>query len=185
MRGAPQVGDGLLVGHGGQRELEHADRLAAIGHRREHAHPVGSVLDLDALAGQRPALRRVGDRHPLGGLAPARARRVVAAGVLEAHEGVAAEVGDQERHLGGPERLGQPPREHVGGVDRRRVLDGLEQLREIERSRPVIPHPATVRRRGRGPSRYSPGAVCVRVEPPCSRRMTSTGPRRLPMARST
>ena len=55
----------------GQHELEDADRLAAAGHGRDHADAVVVVHDLRLLAGEDPAVRRLGERDAVRGLGTA------------------------------------------------------------------------------------------------------------------
>jgi hypothetical protein len=52
--------------------------------------------------------------------------------VAEPDERVAAEVRDEERHLASVQLSRKPIAEHVGSRERRSVLDGRQQAREIQ-----------------------------------------------------
>ncbi len=126
------------AGLGGQAQLEHPDRLAAVRHRGEHADSGRAVaLDLDGLSQQRAALDGVPQRHPLGRLPALGAPvRVAARGrpwaVIQPDQRTTAEIGDQERDLRRAEGGTQAVRQRLHGVDRRCILDGGEQLGEIQ-----------------------------------------------------
>jgi hypothetical protein len=147
MRSERDVSQRLRVGRGGEGELEHADGFAAVGDRRERADAVGVGFELDRLRGQCPAVRSSRQGHALGGFAALSARGRSAAGVPEPDQRLAAEVGDQEGDLaradGGPEALG----EDVGGGERRGVLHGRQQLRDIQSPRSVVRHGPSLRLR--------------------------------------
>jgi hypothetical protein len=121
-----------------EHQFEHADGLAAVGHRREHARPAGAVLLEDRLRGQRAPGQGSDQRHPLGGLVALGARGRAAAGVAEPDQRMAAEVRDQERDLPRGQLARKPLAEDVGGGERRRVLDGREQPFEVEPPRRVV-----------------------------------------------
>ena len=92
--------------------------------------------DLRLLAGEDPAVRRLGERDPLRGLGTPGA--VAAATRLpESDERLAAEVRDEERDVGRAQRVGELVSEDVGGRDRRRILDRAEQSRKVE-ARPAM-----------------------------------------------
>jgi hypothetical protein len=132
VRRGRNIGHRLVVRHPRQVELEHADRLPAVGHRREQAGAAGAAQHLDGLAHERAALRCPRQRHPLRGLTALRAHCRRAAGVVEPDERLAGEVGDEEGDAGCAERVGEALADDVGRVDRRRVLDGRQQLVEIQ-----------------------------------------------------
>ena len=125
------VGQRRLVGCLAQGQLEHADRLPAIGDRREHPRSLDSAVHHDALAGERGAVRGPRQGHPLRGFPTLRPRVLVAAGVAEPDQRPTAEVGNQQRHLGRAEGVGEAVAEDVGGGDGRRILDGHQQFGEI------------------------------------------------------
>jgi hypothetical protein len=129
--GEGDIGERLLVWGLGQAELEHADRLPPVGHRRVQANLAGADLDLYRLLEERASMRGAGQGHQLGSLVALGSDRARDAGVPEPDQRPAAEVDDQEGDRVGAERPGQPPAENVGGVDRRGVLDGVEQSREV------------------------------------------------------
>ena len=115
-----------------EQELEHADGLPAVGHRREHAGAVVLRLDDDLLGGQRAPRGAPLQRHLVGGLLALRARGRITAGVAEPDERVPAEVRDQERDLVGVQFVREALPEHIRGRERRGVLDGRQQLCEVE-----------------------------------------------------
>ena len=55
MRGERDLGQQLLVGPLPEEQLQHADGLPPVGHRREHARPVRAGFDDNRLRGERPA----------------------------------------------------------------------------------------------------------------------------------
>ena len=132
MRRGRDIGHRLVVRRPREVELEHADRLAAVGHRCEQPGAAVAALHLDGLAHERAALRCPRQRHPLRGLAALRPHGVRAAGVVEPDERVAGEVCDEEGDAGRAERLGEALADDVGGVDRGRVLDRRQQLVEVQ-----------------------------------------------------
>ena len=151
VRGERDVGERLLVRGLGEAQLQHADRLAAVGHRCVHARAVGAGLDLDRLIAQRAPVRAALQDHALGGLAPLPPRRGTRAGVAEPDERAPAEVHDEEGDLRRAERVGEPLPDHVRGRDRGCVLDRGEQLREVQPARSVVrhrPHPTPCAPRG-------------------------------------
>ena len=86
----------------------------------------------------------VRQRYALGCLAPlARVRR--RGGVTQPDKRAPAEVDDEKRDVGRTDRVREPPSEYVRGVDRWRVLDRREQLREIQPPRCAISHASTLR----------------------------------------
>ena len=107
--------------------------------------PSGADLDLDRLRGQRAAVRAALQRHPLCGFAALSARGVDAAGVAEPDQRSPTEVCDEEGHLARTQRLPEMLAEHIGGSERRRVLNGLQQLREIQPSGRVLGHQSSLR----------------------------------------
>ena len=139
-----------LVGLDRQTQLEHADRLAAVRHRREETDAGGAVsLGRDGLPEKRAALRGAAERHAFGRLAALRAlihfvARCRRCAVIQADERTTAEIGDQERNLGRAEHGTQAARDRVHGVDRRCVLDRGQQLGEIEPATGVPKHAVSV-----------------------------------------
>ena len=109
------------------------------------ADSVGVVFELDRLGGERAAVRSSRQGHALGGFAALSARGRPRARVPEPDERPAAEVGDEEGDLaraeGVPEALG----EDVGGGERRGVLHGREQVRDIQSRRSVVRHARSLR----------------------------------------
>jgi hypothetical protein len=128
VRGHRDVGEGVRAGRLREGQLEHADRLPAVRHRRVQLR----AHDLDALGGERAALGRAGERHLLGGLAALRAHPGLVAVMVEADQRLAGEVRDQEGDLGRADRRGEARADHLGGVDGRRILDGGQQFVEVE-----------------------------------------------------
>jgi hypothetical protein len=126
VRGERDVGHDRLVRCPREHELEQADRLAAVGDRREQARVVVAAFDDDDLLGQRAAVGGVHQRDALGGLAALGSRGRSVARVAQADERAPAEVRDQERHLRRAEGISQALTENVGRRDRRRVLDGRQ-----------------------------------------------------------
>ena len=135
------------VGEGVRGERDFGQHLLVRGSRRmssstpiasprlvtgANTRAVRAVFDARRLGGERAAVRASHQRHALGGLAALSARGGAAAGVTEPDERMAAEVRDEERHLARAELAREPLAEHVGGGERRGVLDGREQLREIQ-----------------------------------------------------
>ena len=146
VRGERDLGQHLFVRRLAEQELEHADGFPAVGHRREHAGAVRAVFDARPPARRARARASCPDqRHPLGGLVTLRARGCAAAGVAEPDERVAAEVGDEERHLARVQLARKPLAEDVGSGERRSVLDGREQRREIQPCGCMVLHARSVR----------------------------------------
>jgi hypothetical protein len=61
-----------------------------------------------------------------------RARRRELAGVAEPDQRMTAEVRDEERDLAGVQLARKPLTEDVGRGERRSVLNGREQLRDVQ-----------------------------------------------------
>ena len=136
-----------LVRSSRKAQLEHADGLAAVGHRREQTDAVGVVLHLERLAGERAALRASVQGHALRRLAPLGTAGRGAVGMAEPDERPAAEVRDEKRDLRGAERVREALGEDVGRRDRRGVLDGCEQPHQIQSRVLLAGHPLHPRRR--------------------------------------
>ena len=170
--GEPAVGDDD-VGERVRGERDVGQRLLVRGARprRSSSTPMASprlVTGANTRVPPAPCsttTRLPGERAPVRAVPPAaRARRsrapcvraaALAAGVAEPDQRLAAEVGDEERHLVRAERLGQARRQDVGRGDRRRVLDRREQLRQVQRGMGVARRGGRAGsvRRGRSPAR--------------------------------
>jgi hypothetical protein len=130
--GERDVGHHPFVGRFVEAELEHADGIPAVGHRREQASLLRSGFTLDRLGRERAAVRGSHQGNSLCGLPPLRASGCSATRVAEPDECVAAEVRDEERQLAGTERVGQALAQDVDGGDGRGILDGREQRAEVQ-----------------------------------------------------
>jgi hypothetical protein len=146
MRRQRNIPERLLVRRGGKAELQQPDRFPAIGHRCLQASSAVAIptIDLDRLAGQRAALRSTDQRHALGGLAALSACGRCAGAMVEPDQRLPAEVRDQEGDVKRTDGFPQALAEDLDGSDRRRILDGGKQLRQVQPPRSVIrhePHP--------------------------------------------
>jgi len=96
------VGHDLRVRIVRQDQLEHADRISTIGHRKDHPRAVVDGVNVDLLCPQHSFVGGVGQ---LNGFAAADAATVCGVDArfrpAEADDGMAAEVGDQEAHCPG------------------------------------------------------------------------------------
>ena len=132
MCGERHVGDHLVVGWLVEAELEHADGLPAVGHRREQARPVCVGFPFDCLGCKRAAVGAPHQRNSLGGFPPLSASGRGTTRVAEPDERMTAEVRDQERQLTRTERGGQTLAQDIHGGDGWRILDGREQRAEVQ-----------------------------------------------------
>ena len=177
VRGGRDLGQHLFVRRLAEQKFEHADGFSAVGHRREHAGPVRAGFEHDRLGGQRAPGRASHQRHPLGGLVALRARGCAAAGVAEPDERVAAEVGDEERHLAGAQLARKALAEDIGRGERRSVLNGREQRREVQPCGYMVLHVPSVRH---GPTATRPAAGSRGVIATSGRRRRDRGCRTSP-----
>ena len=146
VRGQCDVRQRLLVGKLRKAQLQNADGLPAVGHRREQTDTVSIGLDLERLAGQRAAMRASHQGDALRRLAPLGSAGRRAAGVAQSNERLPAEVRDEKGNLRGAERVREALGEHIGRRDRRCVLHGCQQPHQIQ-SRVLIPGHRLQRRR--------------------------------------
>jgi hypothetical protein len=126
------VVDRLLVRRFRDAQLDHTDRLAATGDRREEPSPASFLDHLDGLGAQRPPVRRPGQGDPVCGLRPGAPRGRCRGGVSEPDQRVAAEVGDEEADVLGTRHVLQRLGDHVDRVDRRGGLCGGKQRADVE-----------------------------------------------------
>jgi hypothetical protein len=134
------VGERGLVRGARHAQLEDADGLAAARHRREQPRRFPLGHDLHRLRRQRAAVGAVLQRHAVAGLAAQPPRRRVVLGVAEPDQGVAAEVGDEEADVLGPDHRAEDRAHDVGRRDGRSGLDGVEQPGEIQAGGRVVVH---------------------------------------------
>ncbi|CAB4902090.1 unannotated protein [freshwater metagenome] len=133
MTGGRDVGEHLGVGLYGQHQLEHAERVAAVGDRDQHAAAGVEVDDRGPLGAQHLAVVAAlqGDgvgavrARPAGRGAGGRDR-------AQPDQGVPGEVGDQEGDGPGAQRGGQLGGHHHDGVHRGSGLDPLQQGAQIK-----------------------------------------------------
>jgi hypothetical protein len=126
------VGDRLRVRDLGEAQLEHADRLAAAGHRRVEPGAATLLDDVDGLLLEGAPVRGARQGDALAGLAPLAPGRLLGTRVTEPDERVAAEVGDQEADCLGGQRLGQVLGDRGDRLDRRGGFGGGEQAAHAE-----------------------------------------------------
>jgi len=127
----------------GEKELEHADRLPAAGHRRDDARVVALRQDDRSLCSERLAIGRPVQRNAPRGLLAPRSGLVRRRGVAQAVQRAAAEVRDQEAHVAGAEHLEQRGAHRVDDADGRGRLRPRQQGPEVETARAI--HVASLR----------------------------------------
>jgi hypothetical protein len=82
--------------------------------------------------------------------------------VPEADEGMSAEIRDEKGDVGGPDGDGELVSDRVGGVHRRRVLDGREHVGEVHARDERLPRRTIIRtspERSRVMRRVAPQAI--------------------------
>jgi hypothetical protein len=126
------VGQHLFVRQLAEEKLEHTDGFPAVGHRRTHARPIRGVLQYDRLGGQRAPGRTSHQRHAHRGLVTLRACGRAVPRVAEPDERVAAEIRDEKRNVAGVQLARKPLAEDIGSGERRSVLNGRKQLRNVQ-----------------------------------------------------
>jgi hypothetical protein len=143
--GGGDVGKGLFVGMRGQGQLDHADGVAAVGHRHRQVRAVRELLHVDLLGAQHAVVHRTRQRHGLGllGALPARVGNPEGRGT-EADEGAAAEVRDQKADRARPDQGGELLGDHLDGVGRGSGFDPLEQRAKTGSRTIAIAHTVTI-----------------------------------------
>jgi hypothetical protein len=150
------VGQRLLVGRLSQAELQHTDGLPPIGDRREHARSLGCVVHHQALSEERRAVRAARQGHALRGFPTLGPRVLIAPGVSEPDERPTAEIGNQQGHPRRAEGVCEALANDVGGGDGRRILDGHQELGEVQSRPSPVAHPTSLRLRQAKPRRGAP-----------------------------
>jgi hypothetical protein len=126
------IGDDLVVGVPRDDQFDHADRVAAVGHRNDQPRALRDVVDIHLLGPQDTVVGRTGQWDGLGLLRPPPAHAGSLRGpCAQADESATAEVRDQQAHCACPDHVGEFGGDDRGGVGRGSGFDALEQRAEV------------------------------------------------------